>query len=808
MENKTRLISEQDEDSFSIKDFVLLCLSHWQWFLCSVIFCVGLGIIYGARQEPVFKRTSTVLIKDQDQGNTADIANMFSSMGLVGSKTNVNNELISLTSPAVMFEVVRRLNLMENYNQTGKLHPVTLYGKNNPIVVSFPDLGAEGSGGFTMTLQPDGSFHLEDFYISTPDGIKKFDDEIDGRLGLNAIRTPLGRVTLAANPKYVVPKKSKKSTHGKEREIKVFKQDFQSTVETYSKMLKGDLVDQDAEVIELEIDDVSIERSTDILNSVVAVYNEFWVEDKNRLAIATSDFITERLRLLEGELGDVDNDISAFKSAHRVPDLAVTATQAIERDERVNRELLEVTNHLAMAQYLKDYLNNPANARSVIPMNTGTGNQMLESQIAEFNRQLFERDNLMQNSSSANPLVQDMETKLRGLRESIIRSVNAQIGTLSASLQTMRRAQGESESELESSPKQAKYLLSVERQQKVKEELFLYLLQKREENDLSQTFTAYNTRIITPPYGPLKPVAPRKSLIVFVAFILGLTIPGVSLYVAEQSNTKIRSRKDLENLPVPFLGEIPHIGKRNRLRQMLMTRKQRHALKEAPKPVVVEGRRDVPNEAFRVVRSNIDFMLGKEKKCNVILTTSFNPGSGKSFIVYNLGVSFALKRKRVLLIDADLRHGSLSAYVGSPKKGLSDYLTENSDDWESLLIKTKDPVDLDVLPIGHRPPNPAELLDNGRFGRLIKEVREHYDVVLIDCPPINIVVDTQIIEAFVDRSIFVVRAGLLERSALTEVNELYEQKKLRNMSILLNGTDSSYSSYYTYGNYQALEKDR
>lgn len=229
--------------------------------------------------------------------------------------------------------------------------------------------------------------------------------------------------------------------------------------------------------------------------------------------------------------------------------------------------------------------------------------------------------------------------------------------------------------------------------------------------------------------------------------------------------------------------------------------------KEAPKPVVMEGKRDVPNEAFRVVRSNIDFMLGRDKRCSVLMLTSFNPGSGKSFIAYNLGASFSLKDKRVLLIDGDLRHGSLSMYAGSPKKGLSTYLTGRTNSWQDLVVRLDAAHGIDVLPIGHRPPNPAELLDNGRIGELIKEAREHYDIIIIDCPPVNIVVDTQIIEEYVDRTIFVVRAGLLDKSAVADISELYENNKLRHMSILLNGTQTAFSSYYHYGTYEAFNNN-
>ena len=337
------------------------------------------------------------------------------------------------------------------------------------------------------------------------------------------------------------------------------------------------------------------------------------------------------------------------------------------------------------------------------------------------------------------------------------------------------------------------------------EELYLFLLQKREENELSQTFTASNTRVLTPPYGSLTPVSPKKGLILVVCFILGLAFPGMVVYLIASGDNKVRSRRDIDNLQIPFAGEIPFVGKKDsKLAGLFRSKKKNKKLAERPKPIIEAGKRDVPNEAFRVVRSNLEFMVGKEKGCHVVMLTSFNPGSGKSFIVFNLGASFGLKHKRVLLIDGDLRHGSLSTYVGSPKRGLTNYLTGATEDWKSLLVNIPEFPTVDMMPLGNMPPNPAELLENGALGKLIEQAREDYDYILLDCPPIDIVVDTQIIERYTDRTMFVVRAGLLDKRAIFDISELYDSKKYKHMSLILNGTDSAHSRYYTYGTYEGV----
>ena len=333
-------------------------------------------------------------------------------------------------------------------------------------------------------------------------------------------------------------------------------------------------------------------------------------------------------------------------------------------------------------------------------------------------------------------------------------------------------------------------MLSVERQQKVKEELYLYLLQKREENELSQAFTAYNTRVITAPRGSALPTAPNKKNILLVALALGLLVPAVIIFMQENMNTKVRGKKDLENLSVPYLGEIPLYFSNKKKKN----KSSEHAI------VVEESNRNIINEAFRVLRSNVDFMKNKNTKQIVFIVTSFNPGSGKSFLSMNIAMSFAIKGKKVLVIDGDLRHGTVSAYVGSPRKGLSDYLGNKEADWNELLVVDKKFPNLHVIPVGTIPPNPTELLEDGSLATLMQNLRDVYDYIFIDCPPIDIVADTQIIEQYADRTLFVIRAGLLDRSLLPELESIYQEKRFKNLSVILNGTESTGGRYsYRYG---------
>lgn len=792
---------QQSATDFSVKDFIALCVSKWKWFLMWLVIFIGLGVLYIIRQQPVYERQEQVLIKDQDSGGgIGSLPNAFSSMGLLSTNTNVYNELIAITSPAVMYEVVERLGIDINYTRKKLPHGITLYGSNLPLNVKFEDIDAEGAAAFRIDLNRDGSARLYKFVRYTADGKEKYDSEVNVKKWGGKLKTPLGIISLTPNPAYTDDIFRNDDTVT----IVVGKSAMQDALEHYGEKLEADLTDEDAEVIDISIRDVSVERAVDILNTVLTVYNENWVADKNKVALATSEFITERLNVIQQELGDVDVNIAKYQVSTGTVHLEESAKISLKKESEQQLKIVELENQLAISEFMRNYVTDPKNRFNIIPANMGVGSMEVEAQINAFNELLLTRNNLVANSSENNPLVENFDAQLTDMHNAIVKGINTQIKSLQTGLASTRLVQAREEGKIENTPTRILPLLAEGRQQKVKEALYLFLLEKREENELSQKFTADNNRVLTPPMGSLRPVAPRKAFILIIMVMLGIGIPLLYYYLKEVGNTKVRGKRDLETVRMPFAGEIPHVGKRGRLRVdgrgKLIGRKK----DVAPLAVVEEGKRDVVNEAFRVIRSNLDFMSGKDGGCKVVMLTSFNPGSGKSFISYNLGLSFAIKGKKVLLVDCDLRHGSSSMFVGMPKKGLSDYLTGNADDWKALVKPSPANAGLDILPIGKMPPNPAELLENGRLPELIEEAKADYDYILLDCPPVNIVVDTQIVAQYADRTLFVVRAGLLERSALKELNEFYDEKKFRNMSLILNGTEAVHSRYYTYGNYQNL----
>lgn len=775
------------DDFIRIQDLYYLCLAKWRWFILSLVVCLGIAFIYLLKTPPVYTRTASLLIKEESKGQSlsGNVETAFSDLGLFQSNTNVNNELISLQSPAVMYDVVKRLHLDVDYSTKGSFYPQVRYGQNLPITVSFAGLADNETAALTIeAVRPEG-VKLTSFEYNG----EKIDGEVVGALN-DSLITPIGKVVIRPAVAFVDWQKS--STP-----LIVFRSSLNEVVSRYADNLNVTLNDEKATIIDLSFRDVCIQRAEDVLNTVIAVYNENWIKDKNQIAVSTSMFINDRLGVIESELGHVDENISTFKSENLLPDVQAASQLYMTERSQAQSQILTLNTQLSMARYIRNYLTAGSNRNQLLPANSGLESANIENQISEYNNLQLQRNNLVANSSEQNPLVVDMDESLRSMRRSIVSSVDNLITTLNTQIHSLEKSDQRATENIAANPSQAKYLLSVERQQKVKEALYLFLLQKREENELSQAFTAYNTRVITPPTGSMMPTAPVKRNILLVGFILGILIPIVIVFLQETMNTRIRGKKDLEGLSIPFVGEIPLYGK---VRRSGLFRKKVTPLTET-KVAVKEGSRDVVNEAFRVLRTNLEFVSGENGKGQVILMTSFNPGSGKTFLTVNIASSLAIKGKKVLVIDGDLRRGSTSVYVGSPHHGLSNYLAGKVQRIEDVIVPASETVRFDVLPVGTIPPNPTELLSSERLQALLTDFRTRYDYILIDCPPIELVADTHIIEKYADRTIFVVRAGLLERSMLPELEALYTEHKFKNMAVLLNGTEGngSYRYGYRYG---------
>lgn len=781
MVEKKTPVGKPADDFIRIQDLWSMFVPKWYWFAISLFITLTIAVLYLLSTPPIYTRTAAILVKDNSKSSSSTGAmSDFSDLGIFKSNTNINNELLTLKSPTLMTEVVNRLGLNETFTIRKGLKNVDLY-KVSPVTITFCDK-IEVPLSFTIKFSSKEAFAISELEISGED----IGETLSAQMG-DSIQTSAGIMIVSPTQEFT------DAFIG--TSIRYVRGSVRAAVDTYSNALVAELGNEDATIINLSINDTSIRKAEDILNTLIEVYNENWIRDKNQIAVSTSQFISDRLGVIESELGHVDENISSYKSEHLLPDVQAASSLYMAQSAENNKELSTLNNQLSTAQYIRRELNTKQ-LDQTLPANSGIVSANIETQISEYNNLVLDRNRLIANSSEKNPLVKNMASSLQSMQRTIIQSVDNLIVSLNTQIRSLRRQEEATTNRLASNPNQAKYLLSVERQQKVKEELYLYLLQKREENELSQAFTAYNTRLITAPRGSMFPTAPRKMNILLVAFAVGLLVPAVGIFMKENMNTKVRGRKDLENLSIPFIGEIP---------QYSGTKKKwwefKHRKRQDMKTIVVnEGNRNIINEAFRVLRSNMDFMASKDNNQHVFVLTSFNPGSGKSFLAINIAISFAIKKKKILIIDGDLRHRTVSSYVDSPNKGLSDYLNNQIEDWKEIIVSYKGYTNLHILPIGTIPPNPTELLEDSKLPMLIEALRPEYDYIFIDCPPVDIVADAQIIEKWADRTIFVVRSGLLDRSMLSELENMYTGKRFKNLSMILNGTESTGGRYgYRYG---------
>lgn len=793
-----------EESQIDIKAVFFLFLNNWKWFALSVLVCLFLGELKVLRTPSVYNQNMEVLLKREGEGSNSSLSELsgMSTVSRFGNLTYLDNQINILKAPIMMEEVARRLNLSERYSTKKYLRTIPLY-KVSPVKVNIIEDNNSNSISYTIKILDKNRFEISDIVVSSGGELVESDKDTIVKFG-DPLNIPYQKI------KVDVTSNMNESYIGKK--IYYSKIPVKNAARSLSGSLNVEAVGKRTDVIKISLHDCSILRIQDVLMTLVSVYNEDWIKDKNQVAISTSDFINSRLDVLEKELSEVDEDISDYKSKNLLPDVKAVASEVITQASENERREYELNNQLAMTQYVRTYISNSANKDQLLPANSGVNNSDIESKIEEYNTLLLKRNNLLSNSSERNPVIKSMTSDLLQMRNLIVKSMDDFVAVLDIQLANLNKTTTKTTDKIASSPSQAKYLISVERKQKVKESLYLFLLKKREENEVSKAFTAYNTKIVNPPYGGRAPISPRKKIILLIAFLIGLCIPSVIIYLRIVLDTTVSSKEDLKDLPMPFLGEISYkaeknekIRKKNILRKIIhVFKKKRQQTNEGQKALLVidERSRNRINEEFRVLRTNIDFMLTKRNNGGyVLMSSSVNPDSGKTFLTVNMALSMAIKNSKVLCVDADLRKASLSRYIKSPKRGLSNYLCgENNVDLDSIIYKNMLHDNLDILPVGALPPNPSELLLSKKFESLILVLREKYDYIFIDCPPVDVVTDAAIVTKNVDMTYFVIRAEHLEKNDLPYVSSLYEEKKLKNMGIILNGIVLN-SSRYGYGKY-------
>ena len=782
MENTEKQLNNlhEEEPLISLADIWGLIWGHKWWYVASLAFFLCVGVFYLYVTPKVYSRVAKVLIDESNQDATMRNLGVASAgMMRLRSFNSVENEIETFASPDLMQVVVERLGLQTRYVQEQLFRDVELY-RNCPFDARFAGENPHSPYSFKVTPAGEEGFVLSEFRLKD----EKFKEEVSGSYG-DTLQTPVGKVVL-----YPV-----ETDVDFNHPVKVSWTTGMSAAKAFCRNMHIALSGKESSVLVFSINDTYPSRASSILSTLIDVYNEMWINNKNRAAINTTDFINERLVVIEKELGLVEDALKQYKSKNNLTDIKAVAQSYVTESSEYATKAFEVNNQLSIAQYIKEYLNNPANSLSLIPSNLGLTSASVEAQIKEYNDIVLQRDRLLSGGGENNPMVTDLNAALASIRTAILRSIDNLIATLQLQLSKIESQEKQILARMSSNSGQELQLLSIERQQQITQELYMFLLQKREENELAALINVGNTRVIMNPNGSSNPVSPNRMMIMFVMIVLGCGAPFGFFLVRKLLDTSIKHKSDLGNLSVPFLAEIPKMGKDGFNR-------------DECKVIVKPGSRDMMNEAFRVLRTNVDLMLGKNAGSRVIMFTSFNPGAGKTFSIMNVAASMALKKSKAIVVDLDLRKATLSQALGKEHTGVAAYLNGKIDDYRPYVDEIAP--DLYHLPVGTLPPNPTELLLTDRFARMVDDLKQEYDYVFLDCPPIDIVADASLITEKADMTIFVLRSGRIDKASIPYIDELYRSGKYSHMAMILNGVEFEQKKYgygrhgygygYGYGN--------
>lgn len=768
---QTNPSSRKNDTGINLVDLLAYFASKWKWFLLSVLVCGGIAWYHYARSPLVYFRSATVIIKDPSNKTSTTGLDRFDN---IINKVNVANEILQFRSKKLMREVLQRLHADISYQLEDGLRSNELYNQS-PVLLSFPDALPEQHFAFTVTLKDKKSLVLSDF-----NGI-----DVKSDFTVEMYDT----VTLSQGMRVVATPTNYYSDSWTGTPIRVAKLPMESMVNYYKSALGIQQEEEESSILTLALKDGSAARAEDILNTLINVYNEEAIKDKNQVAVNTADFINDRLIIIENELGGVESELETFKQRNRIVDIASSAGMYMSESQKYNTDALELETQLRLANFIKDYLTDPAKETDLIPSNTGIGDMNIESQISLYNTAKLKRDHLIDDSSVNNPVVLELNNSLRAMKQNIIRAVDNMIVSLNVQRSDAQSREMRAQNRITSIPTKERKMLSIERQQKVKEALYLFLLNKREENALSQAMADNNARVIDGAEGSNSPISPNRNRILLLGLLVGLAIPSLACLGILFLDTRVHSRKDFEDIvSVPYLGEIPQDKEAGKLNEQ-----------ESPFLLAKEQRDSTVSEAFRILRTNMAFMARKDLPQQVIIFTSLNEGAGKTFISKNLGMSLVLAKKKVILIDMDIRRGTLSRQFHLHKTGLTNYLADATLSAEDI-IQHQD--GFDIIAAGAIAPNPAELLMDERLDNLVTELRRRYDYIVVDSVPVGIIADATISNRIADLTIFVARAGRLDRRQLPEIEQLYKENKLHNMALVLNGADLhrryGYYGYYGY----------
>ena len=774
-------MNEQDEEKINYQELLFRYIIHWPWFLASILICLigAWGYLYF--QTPVYQVSASIMIKDDKKGGnsgSADLENLGLG-GVITSAQSIDNEIEVLRSKTILKEVVNSLELYITYYDEDEFPKREMY-KTSPVVVNLTAQEADklpSAALIDMQLSSDGGLD-----VNLKVGLNEYNKRFDklpavfptnvGTFGFTLRDSLLnGQVEGRKDVRHISA---------------VVSQPF-GMAKGYQWALTIAPTSKATSVATVSLVNTNIQRGQDFINKLMEMYNRNTNNDKNEVAEKTREFINERIKIIDEELGNTEEKLETFKRNAGLTDISSDAQLAVSGNAEYEKKRVENGTQINLVRDLAKYINNPLNEYEVLPSNIGLTDNGLTTQLERYNELVIERKRLLRTSTENNPMIINLDMSIRAMKANVKAAIDGTLQGLLIVKADLDREASRFSRRISDAPGQERQYVSIARQQEIKAGLYLMLLQKREENAITLAATANNAKIIDEPVAEGGPVSPKPKMIYMFALALGVGLPVGIIFLISLTKFKIEGRGDVEKLTrLPIVGDVPLTGEKN------------------GSIAVFENQNNLMSETFRNVRTNLQFMLENDQK--VILVTSTISGEGKSFVSSNLSISLSLLGKKVVIVGLDIRKPGLNKVFNISRKeqGITQYLSNPEKNLMDFVQVSDVSKSLYILPGGTVPPNPTELLARDGLDKAVETLKKNFDYVILDTAPVGMVTDTLLIGRVADLSVYVCRADYTRKAEYTLINEFAENNKLPNLCTVINGLDlqkKKYGYYYGYGKY-------